>query len=74
MQQGLYAQWTAYILMKNSGQGKYGWLMTSLTTQFSMGTNQYPKDVMAALDILTNLVQQERTKERQPKEQESEQR
>jgi hypothetical protein len=33
---------------------KYGLLMTSLTTQFSMGTNQYPKDVMAAVDILTN--------------------
>jgi hypothetical protein len=28
--------------------------MTSLTTQFSMGTNQYRKDVMAAVDILTN--------------------
>jgi hypothetical protein len=28
--------------------------MTSLTTQFSMGTNQYPKDVLAAVDILTN--------------------
>jgi hypothetical protein len=54
MQKGLYAQWTAYMLMKNSGQGKYGLLMTSLTTQFSMGTNQYPKDVMAAVDILTN--------------------
>jgi hypothetical protein len=42
------------MLMKNSDQGKYGLLMTSLTTQFSMGTNQYPKDVMAAVDILTN--------------------
>jgi hypothetical protein len=41
------------MLMKNSDQGKYGSLMTSLTTQFSMGTNQYPKDVMAAVDILT---------------------
>jgi hypothetical protein len=40
--------------MKNSNQGKYGLLMTSLTTQFLMGTNQYPKDVMAAVDILTN--------------------
>jgi hypothetical protein len=40
--------------MKNSDQGKYGSLMTSLTTQFSMGTNQYPKEVMAAVDILTN--------------------
>jgi hypothetical protein len=42
------------MLMKNSNQGKYGLLMTSLTTQFSMGTSQYPKDVMAAVDILTN--------------------
>jgi hypothetical protein len=49
----LYAQWTAYMLMKNSDQGKYGLLLMSLTTQFSMGTNQYPKDVMAAVDILT---------------------
>jgi hypothetical protein len=54
MQKGSYAQWTAYMLMKNSNQGKYGSLMTSLATQFSMGTNQYPKDVMAAADILTN--------------------
>jgi hypothetical protein len=54
MLKGLYAQWTVYMLMKNSNQGKYGSLMTSLTTQFSMGTNQYPKDVIAAVDILTN--------------------
>jgi uncharacterized protein (DUF1919 family) len=42
------------MLMKSSNQGKYGLRMTSLTTQFSMGTNQYPKDAMAAVDILTN--------------------
>jgi uncharacterized protein (DUF1919 family) len=54
MQKEPYAQWTAYMLMKNSNQGIYGSLMTSLTTQFSMGTNQYPKDVMVAVDILTN--------------------
>jgi hypothetical protein len=54
MQKGVYVPWTAYMLMKNSNQGKYGLLMTSLTTHFSMGTNQYPKDVMAAVDILTN--------------------
>jgi hypothetical protein len=40
--------------MKNSDQGKYGSLIASLTTQFSMGTYQYPKDVMAEVDILTN--------------------
>jgi hypothetical protein len=54
MLKGSYAQWTAYMLIKNNNQGKYRSLMTSLTTQFSMGTNQYPKDVMAAVDILTN--------------------
>jgi hypothetical protein len=54
MQKGLYVQWAAYMLMKNSDQGKYGSLMTSLTTQFSVGTNQYPKDVMTAVDVLTN--------------------
>jgi hypothetical protein len=42
------------MLMKNSNQGKYGLLVTSLTTQFSMGTNQYPKDVLAAINILMN--------------------
>jgi hypothetical protein len=49
-----YPRWTAYMLMKNSDQGKYGSLMTSLTTQFSMGTNQYPEDILKAIDILTN--------------------
>jgi hypothetical protein len=49
-----YPRWTAYMLMKNSDQGKYGSLMTSLMTQFSMGTNQYPEDVLKAVDILTN--------------------
>jgi hypothetical protein len=38
MQKGSYAQWTGYMLMKNSNQSKYRLLMTSLTTQFSMGT------------------------------------
>jgi hypothetical protein len=49
-----YPRWTAYMLMKNSDQGKCGSLMTSLTTQFSMGTNQYPEEVLKAIDILTN--------------------
>jgi hypothetical protein len=40
--------------MKNSDQGKYRSLMTSLTTQFSMGTNQYPEDILKAVNILTN--------------------
>jgi hypothetical protein len=40
--------------MKNSHQGKYGTLMTGLTTQCSMGVNMYPENVVKAVDILTN--------------------
>jgi hypothetical protein len=54
MYKASYPRWTAYMLMKKSDQGKYGSLMTSLTTQFSMGTNQYTEDVLKAVDILTN--------------------
>jgi hypothetical protein len=49
-----YPRWTAYMLMKNSNQGKYGLLMMSLTTYFSMGKNQCPGDVLKAVNILTN--------------------
>jgi hypothetical protein len=49
-----YPRWMAYMLMKNSNQGKYGTLMTGLTTQYSMGVNMYPKNVVKAVDILTN--------------------
>jgi Zinc knuckle len=49
-----YPRWTAYMLTKNSDQGKYGSLMTGLTTQYSMGVNMYPESVVKAIDILTN--------------------
>jgi hypothetical protein len=49
-----YPRWTAYMLMKNSDQGKYGSLMTGLTTQYSMGVNMYPENIVKAIAILTN--------------------
>ena len=51
---GSFARWSAYLLMKNSDQTKYGSLVNGLTSQFSMGNNQYPKNVLTACDILTN--------------------
>jgi hypothetical protein len=51
---GSYARWLAYLLIKNSDQSKYGSLVNGLTSQFSMGNNQYPKNVMTACDILLN--------------------
>jgi hypothetical protein len=63
MYKAAYPRWTAYMLMKNTDQGKYGLLMMSLMTQFSMGTNQYPEDALKAVNILTN----QRFDKREPK-------
>jgi hypothetical protein len=63
-----YPRWTAYMLMKNSNQGKYGTLMTGLTTQFSVGVNMYPDSVtvVAKRDTMqTNVLK----KEKRPKDQ-----
>jgi hypothetical protein len=54
MYETAYPRWTAYMLMKNCNQGKYGTLMTGLTTQFSMDVNMYPENVVKAIDILMN--------------------
>jgi hypothetical protein len=54
MYETAYPRWTAYMLMKNSDQGKYGTMMMGLTAQFSMGVNMYPENVVKAIDILTN--------------------
>ena len=48
---GSFARWSAYLLMKNSDQTKYGSLVNGLISQFSMGNNQYPKNVLTACDI-----------------------
>ena len=49
-----FDRWMAFLLMKNSDQKKYGSLITGLTSQYSMGNNQYPKTITAATDILAN--------------------
>jgi hypothetical protein len=54
MIEGSYPRWTAYALMKNSDQLKYRSLVNRLTSQFSMGNNQYPNNVVTACDILSN--------------------
>jgi hypothetical protein len=64
MYKAAYPRWTAYMLVKNSNQGKYGLLMTSLATQFSMGTNQYPEDVLKAVNILTDKREPKNNKEK----------
>ena len=44
----------AYLLMKGADQNKYGTLTKGLTSQFSMGNDQYPRTIQAATDILSN--------------------
>ena len=42
------------ILIRQSDQKKYGSLIQMLTSQYSMGTGQYPRDMTTATDILAN--------------------
>ena len=49
-----FDRWMAHLLMKNSDQKKYGSLLTGLTTQYSMGNNQFPDKITNATDVLAN--------------------
>ena len=54
LEKGSFAKWIAYLFLKNSDQNKYGSVVTGLTSQFSLGNDQYPKDIATACDILSN--------------------
>ena len=49
-----FEQWCGYLLLRNSDGAKYGTVTKNLVSQFSMGTDQYPKTVTAATDVLSN--------------------
>jgi hypothetical protein len=51
---GAFDRWMAYLLIRNSGQAKYGSLSNGLVSQFSMQNNQYPKTCTTATDILSS--------------------
>ncbi len=44
----------AYQLLKSSDQTKYGSLLSKLQSQYSLGLDQYPKTLNAAVDALSN--------------------
>jgi hypothetical protein len=55
LKDGAFDKWMAYLLIRNSNQGKYGSLMNGLESQFSMDNNQeYPKNIRSATDVLSN--------------------
>lgn len=49
-----FGRWSAYMLLKNSDQNKFGSLLNGMTTQYAMGNNQFPKNVQKAIDIMSN--------------------
>ena len=54
MKDAAFEQLGAYILIRGADQSKYGSVIKGMTSQFSMGNDQYPKDLVGATDILSN--------------------
>ena len=44
----------AYVMMKGSDYPRYGSLVRGIGAQFSLGVDQYPKDLIAATDAMSN--------------------
>jgi len=51
---GARDQWMAYLMMKGSNYPQYGSLLRRFGAQFSLGNDQYPKDLITATDIMSN--------------------
>ena len=49
-----FEQYMAFIYLRNSDHSKYGSLLNGLSTQFSLGQDQYPKTLVEAHNVLSN--------------------
>ena len=49
-----FNKWMTYVYLRNSDQRKYGTLMKTFRSQYSLGNNQYPGTLTLASDALTN--------------------
>ena len=49
-----YERYMAYVYLKNADQGKYGSILSGLSTQKSLGNDQYPKTISDATSVLNN--------------------
>jgi hypothetical protein len=54
MKTAAFQRWLAYLLLKGSDRTKYGSLLMGFVSQFSLGNDQYPKDLTTATDVLSN--------------------
>ena len=49
-----HQQFLSFLLLEQADQKKYGSLMTVLSTQHSLGNNQYPRNLSQATNVLSN--------------------
>jgi hypothetical protein len=49
-----YNKWMGYLLLLGSNRTKYGSILTSMASQYSLKNNQYPEDVSMATNVLAN--------------------
>ena len=54
MKEDTFEQWLSYLFMNSSDYSKYGTLINGLKSQFSLGTNQYPKSITAVTHALSD--------------------
>ena len=54
MKANAFKAFTSYVILKNSDQGKYGSLVQNLQTQFSLGKDEYPKEISKVIDVMLN--------------------
>ena len=54
LKKGAFEQFNAYLYIRNADQAKYGSLTSGWRSQFSMGNDQYPRNLSSATDILSN--------------------
>ena len=50
----VYQAFIANLYLENADRTKYGTLTTGLATQYSLGNDQYPKDLVSATNVLSN--------------------
>ena len=53
MKDNAWERWMSYLFLDNSDKTKYGSLITSFQSQFSLGNNQWPQTLITATDALS---------------------
>jgi hypothetical protein len=49
-----FEQYASYLYLEQSDRKKYGSILSGLSTQYSLGNDQYPKSMSEAVNVLSN--------------------